>query len=82
MIYVLWSPCTHEEADSRMILHIFHAAQTVHQKIMIRTIDTVVVLLAVSVVQSLGDIDNHFDKSIWTNGCHGAQGLNLKHFHF
>lgn len=34
------SPCNHEEADTRMILHASHAAQHGHQKIMIRTVDT------------------------------------------
>ena len=47
------APCTHEEADSRMLLHASHAARHVHHKIMIRTVDTDVVLLAVSVAQNL-----------------------------
>ena len=31
------APCTHEEADSRMLLHVAHAARNGHQKIMIET---------------------------------------------
>ena len=29
--------CTHEEADSRMLIHVAHAARNGHQKIMIGT---------------------------------------------
>ena len=47
------APCTHEEADSRMLLHIAHAARNGHHKIMIQTIDTNVVVLAVAVAQTL-----------------------------
>ena len=47
------APCTHEEADSRMMLHVSHAARHGHNKIMIRTVDTDVVVLAVSVVHHL-----------------------------
>ena len=43
------TPCNHEEADSRMLLHASHAAHS----IVIRTVDTDVVVLAVSVVQEL-----------------------------
>ena len=41
------SPCNHEEADTRMILHVNHATHHGHHKIMIRTVDTDVVVLAV-----------------------------------
>ena len=47
------SPCNHEEADTRMILHVNHATHHGHHKIMIRTVDTDVVVLAVSVVKDL-----------------------------
>ena len=48
------SPCSHEEADSRMWLHANHAAHNGHQNIMIRTVDTDVVALSVYVAQTLG----------------------------
>ena len=48
------SPCNHEEADSRMLLHASHAAHCGHHKVLIRTVDTDVVVLAVSVAQGLG----------------------------
>jgi len=47
------APCTHEKADSRMLLHASHAARHGHHKIMIRTADTDVDVLAVLVAQNL-----------------------------
>ena len=46
------APCTHEEVDSRIFLHVAHAANYGHSKLMIRTVDSdgVVGLLAISVV--------------------------------
>ena len=44
-------PCNHEEADSRMLLHASHAAKHGHHTVVIRTVDTDVVVLTVSVVQ-------------------------------
>ena len=49
----LLAPCSHEEADSRMLLHVSHAANHGHHKIIIKTVDTDVVVLAVSVAQGL-----------------------------
>ena len=42
------SPCTHEEADTRMILHAADGSSKGHNRIMIRTVDTDVVVLALS----------------------------------
>ena len=39
------APCSHEEADSRMMVHVAHAANT--YTILIRTVDSEVVVLAV-----------------------------------
>ena len=47
------APCTHEEADSRMLLHVAHAARNGHHKIMIQTVDTDVVVVAVAVARTL-----------------------------
>lgn len=41
-------PCNHEEADTRILLHCLHASQCGSRKIAIRTVDTDVVVLAVS----------------------------------
>ena len=43
--------CYHKEADSRMMLHAVHTVQQGHHKIIIQTVDTNVVVLAVSVEQ-------------------------------
>jgi len=40
------APCNHEEADSDIMLHAAHAAHSGHKKILIRTVDTDVVVLA------------------------------------
>ena len=47
------SPCSPEEADSRMLLHVTHAAQHGHHHILIRTVDTDVVDLAVFAITYL-----------------------------
>lgn len=47
------APCKQEEADTRMMLHVAHAAQHGHHQIQVRTVDTDVVVLAVMVVQKL-----------------------------
>ncbi|KAJ8395934.1 hypothetical protein AAFF_G00026420 [Aldrovandia affinis] len=49
----LTAPCNHEEADSRMLLHASHAGQHGHHAILIWTVDTDVVVLAVSLAQEL-----------------------------
>ena len=49
----LLAPCSHEEADSRMMLHVQHAAQHGHHQILVRTVDTDVVVLAVTAVEKL-----------------------------
>ena len=51
------TPCTHEEV-SRMLLHVAHAARNDHHKIMIQTVDTDVVVLAVAVSQTLQPDDD------------------------
>ena len=48
------SSCTHKEADTRMLLHACHAVHHGHEKLLIRTVGTDVVVLAVSVMQALG----------------------------
>jgi hypothetical protein len=41
-------PCSHEEADTRMLLHVADAVKNGHTRVMIRTVDTDVVVLAVA----------------------------------
>ncbi|XP_078355303.1 uncharacterized protein LOC144639911 [Oculina patagonica] len=47
------APCSHEEADSRMIIHAFDASLNGFRRIMIQSNDTDVVVLAVSIAQLL-----------------------------
>ena len=46
-------PSDHEEADTRMLLHVAHASQSGMEKVMIRTVDTDVVIIALSAFTSL-----------------------------
>ena len=48
------SPCTHEESDTRMLLHTADGIKQGRKKIAIRTVDTDVVGLAVSFARRLG----------------------------
>lgn len=45
--------CSHEKADTRLMLHAYHASQSGYRKILIRTVVTDTVVLAVSRVQHL-----------------------------
>ena len=47
------SPCTHEEADTRLLLHVADAVRHGYTKVMARTVDTDVVVIAVAKVQCL-----------------------------
>ena len=48
------SPCQQEEADTRMMLHLRHAAMQGHTKAYVRTVDSDVVVLTISIFQELG----------------------------
>ncbi len=48
------SPCNHEEADSRICIHAQHISANGYDSIMIRTIDSDIVVLVVSVYHELG----------------------------
>ena len=48
------SPCTQEETDTRLILHVQDAVKSGFKKVMIRTVDTDVVVLAVAYFSRLG----------------------------
>ena len=47
------APCSHEEADTRMFLHVVDAVQAGYTKISVRTVDTDVLVLAVALTQKL-----------------------------
>ena len=50
------APCNHEEADSRIMVHVSDAVMQGFHKILIRTVDTDVLVLAVAVVQQLAQV--------------------------
>ena len=48
------SPCQQEEADTRMMLHLRHAAMQGHTKAIVRTVDSDVVVLTINIFHELG----------------------------
>ena len=46
-------PCNHEKADTRMLLHAAHAARHGHSKVVLQTVDTDVLVLAISQMHKL-----------------------------
>ena len=46
-------PCNHEEAYTRALLHAAHAARNGHRKVVLRTVDTDVVVLAIFQMHNL-----------------------------
>eukprot|EP00058_Branchiostoma_floridae_P011619 XP_002597107.1 hypothetical protein BRAFLDRAFT_76362 [Branchiostoma floridae] len=50
-------PCNHEEADSRIMVHVADAANEGFRRILVRSVDTDVVVLAVATVQQLASIE-------------------------
>ncbi|KAK3731849.1 hypothetical protein QZH41_020219, partial [Actinostola sp. cb2023] len=56
------APCSHEEADTRMMLHVQDAVQHGYEKIMLRTVDTDVLILAVAVLSQLSE---HARPELW-----------------
>ena len=62
------APCIHEEAVTRIALHLEYAVWQGHNKVSIRTIDTDVVVLAITSAQHL-DISELWvaQKELWVN---------------
>ena len=52
-------PCSHKEADTRIFVHVLDPVEQGHSKVMIRTVDTDVVILAIKIVI----INKKFDRS-------------------
>ena len=50
---VQFEPRSHEEADTRLVFHLLDAAHASHEKIMIRTCDTDVVVIILSKLASI-----------------------------
>ena len=51
------APCNHEEADTRIFIHIAHAASDGLLKAIIHTVDTDVVILAIANVHKIQNLD-------------------------
>ena len=50
------APCNIEEADGRLLLHAKHSTESGHQKIMIRTVDSDVVVISIFAFHNLTGI--------------------------
>ncbi|KAG7176822.1 hypothetical protein Hamer_G000003 [Homarus americanus] len=50
------APCNHEEADTRMMVHAADALECGHRRILIRTVDTDVVILAVALANERSEV--------------------------
>lgn len=70
------SLCTHEEADTRMLLHVADAVQQGDQNIVLRTVDTDVLVLAVAVFHQLSSIRPDEQLQIWVAF---GTGVNLRY---
>ena len=47
------SPCTHEDANTRLLLHAVDAAASGYQRLMVRTVDTDVIVLFIALFAQL-----------------------------
>ena len=56
--------CTHEEADTRVIIHLLHAAATGHKKIVIRTVDTDILIILIGQFHLIRDQYEDIDVSV------------------
>jgi hypothetical protein len=70
------SPCTHEEADTRMLLHAADAVQQGDRKILLRTVDTDVLVLAVAVFHHLSSMRPEEQLEVWVAF---GTGINLRY---
>lgn len=48
------APCTHEEADTRLFLHVNAATLAGHRRVIVRSSDSDVVVLGISTIVALG----------------------------
>ena len=58
-------PCNHEEADTRMLLHAADAVQCGFTKILLRTVDTDVLILAIAFVEKLQEFQGNQTIELW-----------------
>ena len=60
------APCSHEEAETRILLHVQDVLQEGHKKILLRTVDTDVLVLAVALLQQVTE-GEHLE--LWVAFC-------------
>ena len=48
------APCSHEEADTRLFVHVADAVRKGSQKVMVHTVDTDVVVVAIAMFNQIG----------------------------
>ena len=66
------APCNHEEADTRMLLHAADAVQCGFTKILLRTVDTDVLVLAIAFVEKLQEFQGNQTIELWVRFGTGA----------
>ena len=69
-------PCSHEEAGTRMLLHAADAAQCGYTKIILRTVDTDVLVLAVAFVEKLQELQGDERIELWVGF---GTGIHLRY---
>ena len=70
------APCSHEEADTRMLLHAADAVQCGYTKILLRTVDTDVLVLAVAFVEKLQELQGDERIELWVGF---GTGIHLRY---
>ena len=51
-------PCSQEEADTRILEHLMDAVKSRHKQLMVRTVDTDIVILCVANFHNFTDIEH------------------------
>ena len=59
------APCNHEEADNRMLLHAADAVQCGFMEILLRTVDTDILILAIAFVEKLQEFQGNQTIELW-----------------
>ena len=66
------APCNHEEANTRMVLHAADAVQCRFTKILLHTVDTDVLILAIAFVEKLQEFQGNQTIELWVGFGTGA----------
>ena len=59
------APCNHDEANTRMLLHAAGVVQCSFTKILLRTVDTDVLILAIAFVEKLQEFQGNQTIELW-----------------